>query len=115
MLKSSLLAVIVIIISSTFVFADGNTNVINKKHLDNSLTCKSCHGVDKPSASPGKDTCIECHGEVVKTREINVHDDVKVKVHESHYGEIDCLECHKIHGKGQLMCNQCHKFNIDVK
>ena len=38
-----------------------------------------------------------------------------LNVHNSHYGDIECLSCHKIHSKGTLMCNECHTWDIEVK
>jgi hypothetical protein len=93
-------------------------NKITGKHLENSLTCKLCHETDKPSSSATKAVCINCHGEIVKIplREGFVEGrQVKFNVHDSHYGEIDCLNCHKIHSIGKLMCNECHHFEITVK
>ena len=88
------------------------------KHKNNTLTCETCHQTKIPTTSATQTACIKCHGEIVKipVREIAQGNKViKINVHDSHYGEIDCLACHKIHGKGKLMCNECHTFDIIVK
>lgn len=35
--------------------------------------------------------------------------------HFSHRGEEDCTNCHSLHGKSRLECNDCHSFNLNFK
>ena len=107
-----------LLIATTTCYAKGASKTISGKHKKNALTCSSCHGSNKPVSPATQEACITCHGEIVTitAREISVGTKVvKVNVHDSHYGEVDCLVCHKIHGTGRLMCNECHTFDITVK
>ncbi|QEM69922.1 cytochrome c3 family protein [Geobacter sp. FeAm09] len=110
---------IVLLVTSIFAvnaaYALGQPRSVSGKHRANQLDCRSCHETSEPAFPPTKEVCISCHGEVVKIRPTEVAPGVMANVHESHYGEIDCLACHRIHAKGELYCNECHKFGIKVK
>lgn len=61
-----------------------------------------------------KSQCMKCHGtyeELAKKTSI-----YNINPHESHLGEVNCEECHKVNkAKPELMCNSCHKFDIRKK
>lgn len=107
-----------LILYTSALYAQNPLNTVSGKHLANSLTCNSCHETVNPVSSPSQSSCIGCHGEIVKIPVKEIHEGkrvIKINVHDSHYGEIDCLNCHKIHSSGKLMCNECHHYDIKVK
>ena len=88
-----------ILLLSGFAHAAELPNTTSFRHLlrAKSISCEDCHGVAKPK------TIVHGNRETV------------LNVHNSHYGDIECLSCHKIHSKGTLMCNECHTWDIEVK
>ena len=84
-----------------------------------SIGCEDCHGVAKPTEAAKTEICGDCHGDIedaYKPRTlVHCNREIVLNVHNSHYGDIECLSCHKIHSKGQLMCNECHSWDIEVK
>jgi nitrate/TMAO reductase-like tetraheme cytochrome c subunit len=101
--------------------------LLAKKHADASLVCHDCHlpsivlqveegikfvtgnyknPLDKRDM--GNAFCLDCHD----------FDEVKVKIlesivvanpHESHYGDMNCSICHRMHERSELLCAQCHR------
>ena len=35
--------------------------------------------------------------------------DEELNPHDSHYGEMECRLCHKMHKPSELYCTQCHQ------
>lgn len=35
-----------------------------------------------------------------------------VNPHESHQGDVECFNCHSMHGTSSLMCNSCHDWRL---
>ncbi|WP_425800703.1 cytochrome c3 family protein [Desulfitobacterium sp. Sab5] len=55
-----------------------------------------------------KEMCLKCHN----------YDEVKAKTafdesnpHDSHNGELECYNCHKMHEPSTVLCSQCHQFS----
>ena len=82
------------------------------RHVARGSTCKSCH----PSGTPGPvdiKTCLGCHGgSYAKLAERT--DEADINPHDTHIGEADCSQCHSGHKKPQLVCDQCHEFQMRV-
>ena len=83
------------------------------RHVARGLECASCH---KPAPAPGavvkQDACKTCHS----------YDDLAKRTaklepnpHYTHLGDVNCVECYRVHLDLHLMCNDCHKFNIMPK
>jgi hypothetical protein len=61
-----------------------------------------------------------CHdeGDILKAtnekkmaRAINtMGDTLEYNQHDSRHGRLACFQCHSVHGKSVLLCNQCHKL-----
>lgn len=89
---------------------------INKKHLDNGITCIDCHEEAAPQRAAKAASCITCHTEVpgsVKTY-LDQGNQRSVNIHASHEGCVRCTLCHGIHRESRLYCNDCHKFEVKV-
>ena len=61
-----------------------------------------------------KNQCLKCHQSyealAAKT------DKYAVNPHYSHLGAVDCVECHQPDkANPELMCNSCHKFDMNKK
>jgi hypothetical protein len=93
-----------------------------RKHQTAGVTCAKCHGATTPSKPKGRDAslprlatkgaCLECHGsyEAVAAKTVNYHG--WYNPHVSHYGDLECYQCHRVHGTSELFCTRCH---LDMK
>lgn len=111
MLKATLLAAsLALAMAAGAAQAAGAAVKIMGPHA--SLPCSTCHDGKVPT-KPGKDKCLACHGsyeQVAKRTE-----KMNPNPHFSHRGEPDCANCHSMHGKSRLECNDCHTFDIKMK
>ena len=85
------------------------------RHVARGATCESCHGVKTPALGSRVKTekCLACHGSYEKVAQKTAA--MKMNPHDSHLGEVKCTACHKGHQKPVLMCNDCHKFDMQPK
>ena len=90
-------------------FAAGMPSKINGPHAK--LPCSTCH--KNEMTAPPKETCLSCHGSYDKLAERTAK--LTPNPHFSHRGEEDCTNCHSLHGKSRLECNDCHSFNLNFK
>lgn len=85
------------------------------RHVAHGVKCESCHGPDKANPQePTLETCTGCHNlksVVEKTKDIKPHNP-----HTSpHYqDQLDCINCHVMHGPTVNFCDQCHSFGFKV-
>ena len=107
MLMSALLA------AGTAAAADGKFGA--DRHAAMGLTCEACHGPDKANpATPDIKTCTQCHNTkdlVEKTMDVkptNPH------VSPHYQDQLDCTNCHYMHGETENFCDQCHQFGFKV-
>lgn len=79
-----------------------------EKHLQAGLACTACHGSDKPGSVP-MEKCLSCHGpyEALAKRTAQL----PRNPHDSHFGELDCNECHHGHKPNSNYCGTCHPGN----
>ena len=75
----------------------------------------TCHGPDKANpATPDIKTCTQCHNTkdlVEKTKDVkptNPH------VSPHYQDQLDCTNCHYMHGETENFCDQCHQFGFKV-
>ena len=108
MLMSALLA------AGTAAAADGKFGA--DRHAAMGLTCEACHGPDKANpATPDIKTCTQCHNTkdlVEKTKDVkptNPH------VSPHYQDQLDCTNCHYMHGETENFCDQCHQFGFTAK
>ena len=74
-----------------------------------------CHGPDKANPQePTIDTCKQCHD--VKALVEKTKDVKPANPHMSpHYrDELECTNCHIMHGETENFCDQCHQFGYKV-
>lgn len=55
------------------------------------------------------DFCLECHGTYAELAEETADLDPPFNPHESHYEELDCYQCHSMHGTPEYFCTSCHQ------
>jgi hypothetical protein len=56
-----------------------------------------------------KEFCLECHGTYDELAEkTRGYDDAKYNPHDSHNGELECYDCHRMHSQSVIYCSQCH-------
>lgn len=104
-----------------------NSNLLANSHAKAGVSCHDCHesslsiqtseglkfitgNYENPMKTREfpKEMCLKCHN----------YDDVKAKTnfkdsnpHDSHNGELECYECHKMHEPSKVLCAQCHQFS----
>ena len=104
----------------TALLAAGSASAADQKfgadrHVAMGLTCETCHGPDKANpATPGIKTCTQCHDTkalVEKTKDVKPQNP-----HMSpHYqDQLECTNCHFMHGETENFCDQCHQFGFKV-
>ncbi len=107
------------------------------KEGETTLYCNTCHDFSRVQftntmVTVSDKSCLKCHESYEKmakeiTKRFPTH--VKTEIqkasnvtqvypfnpHKSHYEEMKCTQCHKIHGESKFYCNTCHNFgDIDV-
>jgi nitrate reductase cytochrome c-type subunit len=89
-----------------------------QQHIKAGVKCNQCHGIKIP-AKPAKatqfptlatkETCLKCHGSykelAAKTVGIAPWEE---NPHSSHFGELECYVCHRVHQESQYFCTSCH-------
>lgn len=83
-------------------------------HAEKGVKCEGCHTAQM-SEKPTKEKCFACHGNyqdlIARTSKADVNP------HDSHLGEIQCVQCHSGHKQMTLPCWECHGhvFDNDMK
>ena len=113
-MRLSMLSLSIIVLTlAAFLTATAVAQELKGKHKEQGLTCVDCHKTDKPDKPASVEACKECHGGYADVKELT-KDLPEANPHDSHLGELDCRECHKIHGPSQLVCASCHNFEFQV-
>jgi hypothetical protein len=81
-------------------------------HLWNGTSCRGCHGDGDPRNALTTAQCFSCHKSYQEVAKLTK--DLAINPHESHFGNIDCGQCHKAHQKSKLYCNKCHDCDFKV-
>lgn len=106
-------------------------------HAQLGLTCQECHvrsvqdglreivsnathGFEVPLKDnhPRAETCLRCHGsyEILAARTQNLIGPDGFALgrnpHDSHWGELDCGICHKMHKPSVDFCSRCHGLPV---
>lgn len=118
-LVGAICAVLVPLVGSSSLAA---TEGLAKKHVAAGVTCAKCHGVKTPAKLKGRDAafprlankraCLACHEsyQAVAAKTVNYYG--WYNPHVSHYGELECYQCHRVHRASELFCTRCH---LDMK
>ncbi|MDH4207754.1 MAG: cytochrome c3 family protein [Anaerolineae bacterium] len=65
-----------------------------------------------------KESCYECHEhgtyEQIVEMTAELEETVGANPHASHYGELECRLCHKMHKQSEDYCAQCHTWGFEV-
>lgn len=115
-----------------YVKNSDNPNLLVSKHKAQGLGCESCHERDAATVKEEEkrykskdysdpieqrqyeaEFCLKCHEsyQAVAERTSHLKEEWGRNPHESHLGEIDCSECHKMHGPSKFVCAECHTAN----
>ncbi|MGV8082103.1 MAG: cytochrome c3 family protein [Coriobacteriia bacterium] len=113
----------------------GDSKLLITAHADNEVICLDCHeptlsqqvseGIHwitgnftdplTPRKFATREFCLRdgCHtnDDIVKATD-NYGDEEGVNPHNSHQGQIDCYNCHSVHGTSEMYCNSCHSWEI---
>lgn len=106
-----------IFLSFTFLASNScfaSQNYLADRHQAKGIKCEACHTATPPTAAnASKDNCLKCHGgsyaELAKKT-----DGGDLNFHDTHLGEISCMDCHHGHKASTLICDQCHEFKAKV-
>lgn len=94
-------------------FSSDAPTFLADRHTAKQIACEACHGQGQPSGEIQTDKCLACHGgSYAKLAEKTAGGDINY--HETHMGEINCIECHQGHKPARLVCDQCHEFKATV-
>ena len=96
-------------------------------HAEEDVTCLECHEptiqqqmeegikfVTNDYENPlkerefGQEWCLRCHEHESYQELIQRTEELELNPHESHYGEMECSTCHKVHRESEDHCAQCH-------
>jgi len=65
-----------------------------------------------------KESCYQCHQhdshEGIVEMTADLEEEVGANPHASHYGEMECRMCHKMHEESEDYCAQCHAYGFEV-
>ena len=89
--------------------------VLADRHVARSVTCDKCHGSQPPQAGAKVkvEQCLTCHQSYDTVAERTAK--IEPNPHKNHLGNVRCSDCHSGHAQPKNMCNDCHKFNFNVK
>ncbi|QEM67516.1 cytochrome c3 family protein [Geobacter sp. FeAm09] len=92
-----------------------------KKHLAQGVKCQDCHAIDKLAAPAEVAACLNCHGGYAGMAKRTAKKDTNggylsnINPHESHFGDVECTECHVAHNAPhKSICDRCHTFTFDM-
>lgn len=103
-------------------------NLLAGKHAAKGVSCLDCHhksyiekaeeGVRYITGTYSKplkeiaftrEQCLQCHGKDFD-KVVSATNFEESNPHDSHLGEMECTQCHKMHSKSEIYCAQCHQF-----
>jgi hypothetical protein len=83
-------------------------------HTKAGVHCFDCHQEEKPTKKAvASDSCMVCHGDYPAMKAVTK--DAKPNPHDSHLGEIPCIECHRQHKPPVVKCLECHEGKYKFK
>lgn len=84
-------------------------------HAKAGVHCFDCHHEEKPTKKAvASDSCMNCHGDYPAMKALTK--DAKPNPHDSHLGEVPCIDCHRQHQPPVVKCLECHagKFKFRI-
>jgi len=113
-----------------------DTNLLAYAHAQEGLECQDCHFDSEAlrqvhqQAIPGEpvgglkvdmEACFDCHvdtqhtsyGQIVQLTS-HLQSEAGANPHDSHYGQLECRICHKMHQESEDYCARCHSFGWQV-
>ena len=112
-----------------------DTHLLAYTHAQEGLACLDCHEVEAVEQAhegavagiPMKqrkfemEFCLDCHlpnehtsyAEIIERTE-GLEEEIGANPHDSHFGEMECRVCHKIHRESEDYCAQCHSWEWEV-
>ena len=71
-----------------------------------------------PELKYPKEDCLQCHehgsyAELIE-KSAYLEEEVGANPHNSHWGEMECRLCHKMHKESEEYCAQCHSWGFEV-
>lgn len=101
-----------VVLAACSVFA---STELRGAHKENGVQCVDCHETEKPSAPAKMKGCFTCHGDYKSLADLT-KDLPEANPHDSHFGELECGECHGIHKPTVIFCNkECHNFDFKLR
>jgi hypothetical protein len=111
------------------------SDFLDHRHAKSQIGCLECHQVTlqqekehltrfkkKRFKTPleereyDNEMCLKCHGsykELIERTKDYKGKGLPRNPHESHYGEMDCNLCHKVHRTSIDQCSQCHQPGVN--
>lgn len=111
MRKSFIMVSVIAILSVVLLSSVAIAKELKGKHKENAVACVDCHKTDKPMKAASVESCKECHGTYADVKELTKKLP-EANPHDSHLGELDCRDCHKIHRASEVVCASCHNFDF---
>jgi hypothetical protein len=114
-----------------------DSDLLAHAHAEAGVECKDCH-VTTPMDAAGEafsyvtgsyedplkerkfpmEECFVCHEhgsyEEIIEMTSDLEEEVGANPHDSHYGEMECYLCHKMHRPSEDYCAECHSFEWQV-
>ncbi len=85
--------------------------LLGQAHGAAGLDCNTCHkDLKKISKSELNDAlCQGCHDiNEVNKKVVFKHHGKDVTPHKQHVGDVACVDCHSMHDKSRISCQECH-------
>jgi cytochrome c nitrite reductase small subunit len=105
----------------------GSPPLLAYAHAEENITCLECHEptiqqqmeegikfVTKDYENPlqerkfDQEWCLRCHEHGSYEELTQRTEELELNPHDSHYGEMECSICHKVHRASEDYCAQCH-------
>ncbi len=104
-----------------------SSDYLANEHAEAAIPCQSCHSrtmsdslgeivtyargeYETPLEEQeySKEWCFQCHEHGSYEELIQRTEELELNPHDSHYGEMECNICHKVHRASEDYCAQCH-------
>jgi len=104
-----------------------SSDYLAHEHAESATPCQSCHSraigdtlgeivtyargeYETPLEEQeySKEWCFQCHEHGSYEELIQRTEELELNPHDSHYGEMECSICHKVHRASEDYCAQCH-------
>jgi len=112
-MKTSITLIILLVVTAFLAaFYTAEAKELKGRHKEAAVACADCHKSANPDKPAPLAACKDCHGGYSEVKELTKgHEE---NPHDSHLGEVDCRDCHKMHQPSKLVCESCHNFEMIV-